>query len=75
VLKVTVNNFLGKYKAPNYRTPPENMIQTFRNMECNMSLKLHFLHSHLGLSPRNLGNISDYHGETFLQDISTMEKI
>jgi hypothetical protein len=26
------------------------MNETFRNMGCNMSLKLHFLHSHLGFN-------------------------
>jgi hypothetical protein len=39
-----------------------------------MSLKLHFLDSHLDLFPENLGAVSDEHGETFHQDISNMEK-
>ncbi|UYV76679.1 hypothetical protein LAZ67_14001721, partial [Cordylochernes scorpioides] len=41
---------------------------------CNMSLKIHFLHSHLDLFPDNLGAVSDEHGERFHQDISSMEK-
>ena len=41
---------------------------------CRMSLKLHFLHSHLDFFPPNLGDVSDEHGERFHQDISQMEK-
>jgi len=43
-------------------------------MKCNMSLKIHFLHSHLDFFPANLGAVSDKQGERFHQDISTMEK-
>ncbi|UYV68012.1 Transposase [Cordylochernes scorpioides] len=39
-----------------------------------MSLKIHFLHSHLDFFPDNLGAVSDEHGERFHQDISSMEK-
>jgi len=46
-IKVVVDIFLGKHKAPNYKTPVENTHKTFRNMGCNMTLKLHFLLSHL----------------------------
>ncbi|GBN35972.1 hypothetical protein AVEN_248117-1 [Araneus ventricosus] len=37
-----------------------------------MSLKIHFLHSHLEFDPENLGPVSDEHGERFHQDISNM---
>ncbi|UYV83539.1 hypothetical protein LAZ67_23001414 [Cordylochernes scorpioides] len=39
-----------------------------------MSLKIHFLHSHLDFLPDNLGAVSDEHCERFHQDISSMEK-
>ena len=42
-------------------------------MECNMSLKIHFLESHLDFFPENLGEVSDEHGEKFHQDIMTKE--
>ncbi|XP_076659865.1 uncharacterized protein LOC143363151 [Halictus rubicundus] len=45
-----------------------------KRLGCNMSLKMHFLHSHLDFFPANLGDVSDEHGERFHQDISTMEK-
>ncbi|GBL79492.1 hypothetical protein AVEN_92647-1 [Araneus ventricosus] len=41
-------------------------------MRCNMSLKIHFLDSHLEFFPENLGTLSDEHGERFHQDISNM---
>ena len=39
-----------------------------------MSLKIHFLESHLDFLPENLGEVSDEHGERFHQDITAMEK-
>ena len=38
-----------------------------------MSIKLHYLHSHLTRFPENLGDVSDEQGERFHQDISDME--
>jgi len=38
-----------------------------------MSLKIHFLESHLDVFPENL-EVSDEHGEMFHKDIMTMEK-
>jgi len=43
-------------------------------MGCNMSLKIHFLHSHWDLFPLNLGTVSDEHAGRFHQDFYTMEK-
>lgn len=40
----------------------------------NMSLKIHFLHSHLDFFPPNLGDVSDEHGERFHQELKTMEQ-
>ncbi|GBN83464.1 hypothetical protein AVEN_116162-1 [Araneus ventricosus] len=41
-------------------------------MGCNMSLKIHFLHSHLKFFPENFVSVSDEHDERFHQDISNM---
>ena len=43
-------------------------------MGCRMSLKMHFLHSHLDLFPENLGAVSDEQGERLHQDIQAMEE-
>ena len=42
-------------------------------MGCRLSLKMHFLHSHLDFFPENLGAVSDEQGERFHQDIQSME--
>lgn len=39
-----------------------------------MSLKIHFLHSHLDFFPENLGDVSDEHGERFHQELKAMER-
>jgi hypothetical protein len=39
-----------------------------------MTLKVHFLDSHLDFFLKNLGAVSDKHGERFHQDISNMKK-
>ena len=39
-----------------------------------MSLKIHFLHSHLDFFPESSGAVSDEYGERFDQHISSMEK-
>ena len=39
-----------------------------------MSLKIHFLESHLDFHSENLGEVSDVHGERFHQDILAMDK-
>jgi len=39
-----------------------------------MILKIHFLESHLNFFPKNLGEVSDEHGERFHQDILAMVK-
>jgi hypothetical protein len=46
----------------------------YKAMGCNMSLKVHFLDSHLDIFPENLGAASEEHGGRFHQDISNMEK-
>lgn len=68
-----VNNFLVNYRADNYTDLVENMLKTYEKMGCRMSLKMHFLHSHLDFFPKILGAVSDKHGERFHQDTVTME--
>ncbi|GBP18505.1 hypothetical protein EVAR_12966_1 [Eumeta japonica] len=69
-----VRNFLGSHRAENYEELVNNLLVAYKDMGCNMSLKIHFLHSHLDFFPQNLGAVSDEHGERFHQDISNMEK-
>jgi len=39
-----------------------------------MSIKVHFLHSHLDRFPENCGDVSDEQGERFHQEIKLMEE-
>ncbi|UYV64915.1 hypothetical protein LAZ67_3002413 [Cordylochernes scorpioides] len=68
------NNFLGIVKVENYRDIVNDLLLSYKALGCNMSLKIHFLHSHPDFFPDNLGAVSDEHGERFHQDISSMEK-
>lgn len=69
-----VSNFLGNTKSPNYAELVKHMLSAFQNHGCNMSVKVHFLHSHLDYFLKNLGAVSEEQGERFHQDIKTMEK-
>lgn len=71
--KDVCKSFLGKKKSDNYHDIVNQLLSSYKEMGCNMSLKIHFLHSHLDFFPDNLGDVSDEHGERFHQDISVME--
>ncbi|KAK5647850.1 hypothetical protein RI129_002742 [Pyrocoelia pectoralis] len=71
---MVVKNFLGNHKAENYEELVQQMLLNFKNLGTNMSIKVHFLHSHLDKFPDNLGNFSEEQGERFHQDIKEMEE-
>lgn len=70
---LVVKNFLGNNKARNYAELVNNMLTAFRNLGCNMSIKMHYLFSHMNRFPENLGSMSDEQGERFHQDMKEME--
>lgn len=72
--KKVATEFLGNRKAENYGELVSELLQNYKSLGCNMTLKIHFLDSHLDFFPENLGAVSDEHGERFHQDISTMEQ-
>jgi hypothetical protein len=72
--RCVVNGFLGNYKSDNYDYLVNNLIIRLGEMGCHMSIKLHYLFSHLDFFPPNLGAVSEEHGERFHQDIKEMEK-
>ena len=72
-------DFLGNHKAAKYQDVVQDLVTSYKAMGCNMSLKIHFLESHLDFfffffPPENLGEVSDEHDERFHQDIMAMEK-
>ena len=67
-------NFLGLHKSSDFEDVVANLLRNYHKMECKMSLKVHFLHSHLSFFQENLGAVSDEHGERFHHHIAVIEK-
>jgi hypothetical protein len=63
----------GNNKDPDCVTIFANMLEKFKVLGCLMSLKIHFLNSHLDF-PENLGVVSEEHGERCHQDVKEMER-
>ena len=68
-----VQGFLGNKKDDNYKEIVDELLLSLRGLRCRMSIKLHYLHSHLDTFPDNLGEVSEEQGERFHQDIKVME--
>ena len=68
-----VKNFLENRKAVKYKGIVAKLQSSLQDMGTNMSIKLHFLYSHLDHFPKSLGDLSDEQGEQFHQDINEME--
>ena len=49
-----VHSFLERNKADNYEDSVEILLQTYCNLGSRMSLKMHYLHSHLDFFRPNL---------------------
>ena len=69
-----VKEFLGNNKADNYQELVEMMLTNFQALGARMSIKVHYLFSHLDRFPENLGDVSEEQGERFHQDIKSMEE-
>ena len=59
------NGVLGKHQVGQRKRIVDDLIKCYQNLGCNMSLKIHFLHSHLSFFTENAGGVSDEHGENF----------
>ena len=69
-----VHNFLGNKKADNYKEIVEELLLSLQDLGCRMSIKVHYLHSHLSEFPANLGDVSEEQGERFHQNVKVMEE-
>jgi hypothetical protein len=49
-----MQQFLGNRKLENYEETVEKTLSSYCTVESNMSLKLHFLQSHMDLFPENM---------------------
>jgi hypothetical protein len=72
--KSIVQNFLGNHRSPDYEDVVEELLQSFKALGARMSVKMHFLSSHLDYFPDNCGDVSEEQGERFHQDIRVMEE-
>jgi len=56
-----------------YKGIVAKLLSTLQGMGANLSIKVHFLYSHLDRFPENLGDLSDEQVERFHQDINEIE--
>ena len=70
---LVINNFLGNNKSSSYESIVPEFLSSYKTLSARMSLKVHFLHSHLDFFPANMGEVSGEHGECFHQEIKEME--
>jgi hypothetical protein len=59
----------SNHKAANYQDDVQDLLTSYKPMGCNMSLKIHFWSHTWIFFPKNVGEVSDKHGERFHQDI------
>ena len=70
--KFVVKGFLGNRRAQNYEKLVNNLLHSYQKLGCNMSLKVHFLHSHMDFFFRRIVvqwvmNVENISIKTFLQ--------
>jgi len=69
-----IQRFLGNVKDEYYKDVVQNGRNSNRNLGCNISIKVHFLFSHIENFPENLGDVIDEQSERFHQDIKIVEE-
>ncbi|KAJ4439600.1 hypothetical protein ANN_07728 [Periplaneta americana] len=72
--KGVIHGFLGNKRDDSYTQLVTVLLQKYHQLGCKMSLKIHFLHSHLDVFPPSCGAFSKEHGGRFHHDISVMEQ-
>ncbi|GBP91707.1 hypothetical protein EVAR_57173_1 [Eumeta japonica] len=60
-------------KSDGYIQHVEQLLIQYQQLQCNMGIKFHYLHSHLDYLPENFGDLSEEQGEHFHHNIRTME--
>ena len=62
VKKMSLPIFLGNHKAEKYLNMAADLVQSYKAIGCNVSLKVHFLDSHLEFLTENLRAVKNVHG-------------
>ena len=73
-LKSVIANFLGNHRSPQYQKVVDELMENFQQLGARMSVKMHFLQSHLDYFPENCGDFSEEQGERFHQNIRVMKE-
>ena len=63
---------VSNYKLSECEKEIEELLKSFRQLRAWMSVKLHFLRSHLDCFLKNCGDLSEKQGEYFHQDICNL---
>ena len=67
------DNVLGNKKVTNYKKIVKEMLHSYKDIGCLMSVKLHYFESHLDLFSSNMTDYSDEHGERMHKDLKFIE--
>ena len=66
--KDVLKNFLGHNKSANYKSIVEKLMSAMKDLGGNISIKVHYMHSHLDWFPENLGDVSEEQGERRMEE-------
>ena len=73
-LKLIIKNFLGNHQSKECEIIVSDLMLNYKNLGSGMSIKMHFLDSHLAYFPNNCWDYSEEQGERFHIDVSIMEE-
>lgn len=73
--KREITNIFGNYKSENYRENVSEILKSYKDMECNTSLKGYFLDCHLDIFPENFGNVSEENEKHFHQNFESLKTL
>ena len=63
-----IEGFLGNKRSSEYVSHVNELMKSFEKLEARMSIKIHFLQSHLDYFPENCRNYSEEQSERFHQE-------
>jgi len=61
--------FFGNHRVAKYQDVVHDLLTSYKPVGCNVSLKIHFVESHVDVFLENFGEVRDEHGERFHQDV------
>ena len=72
--KNLVMKFLGNILAQNYTHIVQKLLESYKALVCNFSIKLYFLHSHRRNFPENIFKVSNEQVKLCYHDLKAMEE-